>query len=516
MHKIIKSVIGSALLLFALTACVEQGGAAQVGASQQEFRILAGSELKDVADKVTDFGKGQGIAVKFTYSGSLDAIDQLSEAHTYDAVWLSHGKYAQLIPGVKTQIKASEKTMYSRVVMGVKPEKMKELGWKSGTTTWHDIIAAAKAGKFHFGMTSPAGSNTGFVSLVSVASELSGKGDALEEKDIPVEKLKELFVGRSMTSGSSGVLAEQFIASPAKADGMVNYESVIRTTSLKVPLEVLIPKEGVITADYPLMLLARSTKQPFYEALVAYLRSDVVQKQIAKETFRTPLSGDGSDEVVNELPFPSSVKVVDALLSGFQDSYSKAASSFFVLDTSGSMRGDRIVEMRKAMLTLAQGDGSVSGRFATFRQRENISVTTFSHNVAPVKQFDLTTDVLTNKAKLEQFSAGINELNADGGTAIYDALLSVYDQAQAEMRKGNRTVSIVLLSDGESNNGVNLKEFLAATQKRSSPRVPVHVILYGEINVRDMTALTQETGGRTFDARKTSMKQVLKAIRTYQ
>jgi Ca-activated chloride channel family protein len=518
MRKIIQFVLVGTMMLAALVGCVKKEVAGEVSTvAPNTFRILAGSELKDVADTVVAFGKSQGVAVQFVYSGSLDAVDKLSESHSYDAVWLSHGKYLQLLPAVKTQIKASEKTMFSRVVLGVKPEVMQALGWKSGKTTWREIISAAKAGKFKFAMTNPAGSNTGFVSLLGVASELSGKGDALEEQDIPAAKLKELFIGQSMTAGSSGVLAEQFVAKPAQADGIINYESVIRSIAQKgVALEVLIPKEGVITADYPLMLLARSKQQAFYAALVAHLRSDAVQKQIASETYRTPLAGDGSDAIINELPFPGSVKVVDALLGGFLGQYSKPATSYFLLDTSGSMRDDRIAEMRRAMQTLAAGDGSVSGRFATFRQREHVKVTTFSHVVSPARDYQLTNDVAKNKATLAGFSAHIEGLQAEGGTAIYDALLSVYEQAQADLMAGDRTVSLVLLSDGESQHGAKLREFLDLVKSHGQPVVPVFAILYGESSVADMDVLAKTTGGRVFDARTMSLKQVMKAIRSYQ
>jgi Ca-activated chloride channel family protein len=517
LNQALKAAALGLLAACALSACTPREDSPSAPPAANEFRILAGSELKDVADKVIAYGKGQGVDVKVTYSGSLDAVDQLTEKHNYDAVWLSHGKYLQLVPAVKTQIKASEKTMFSRVVMGVKPEKMKELGWKSGKTTWREIIAAAKDGKFKFAMTSPAGSNTGFVSLLGVASELSGKGDALEEQDIPVGKLKEMFAGQSMTAGSSGILAEQFVANPKQADGIINYEASIRTIVQKgVLLEVLIPKEGVITADYPLMLLSKSKHQPFYEALVAHLRSDAVQKQIAQETFRTPLAGNGSDEVVNELPFPGSVKIVDALLGGFMDQYSKPATSFFLLDTSGSMNGDRIEEERNAMLTLASGDGSVSGRFATFRQRERISITTFTDKVQPAQEYELTSDTSKNKEVLAEFSKQISALRADGGTAVYDAVLSVYAQAQAELAKGERTVSIVLLSDGQSQDGMGLNDFLSHLEKVGGPKVPVFAILYGESNANEMAVLVERTGGRVFDARKMSLKQVMKAIRSYQ
>lgn len=520
MKRFFKTVL-SVLTLASLAACGVQQNSGQATAAKADdttpaFRVLAGSELKDVADQVVAYGQSQGVTVKFDYTGSLDAIDRLAESNNYDAVWLSHGKYLQLTPQVKSLVKSSEKTMYSRVVLGVKPEKMRELNWMSGKTSWKDIVAATQAGKFHFAMTNPAGSNTGFVTLVGLASELSGKGDALQPEDIPSAALKKFFGGHVLTSGSSGTLADSFVAQPQGVDGMFNYESVIRSVSAKVPLEVLIPKEGVITADYPLMLLNQSKQAAFYTKLVAFMRSPQAQKNIVQATNRTPLSGNGSDEVVNELPFPGSLKVVDAILKGFMDEYSRPASSYFVLDVSGSMEGERLAAMKQSMMALVQGDGSVSGRFAAIRSRERVALTSFSSEVAPAQEFQLTETAETNRQQLQKMGVFVNGLQAGGGTAIFDAILSNYDKAQAELRAGGRSVSIVLFTDGESNIGVDLQEFLRRVAAKGSPRVPVHTILYGEGSVPDMTALAQGTGGKVFDARQVSLKQVMKAIRTYQ
>lgn len=502
---------------FGLTACVDETGSTKGAApAGAVFNILAGSELKDVAPDVEQFARSQGVQVKFTYTGSLDAVDTLTSAHPYDAVWLSHGSYLQLVPQVKSQLKASEKTMYSRVVLGIKPDVAKRLGWKSGETGWKEIVAASKAGKFRFGMTNPTGSNTGFIALVGLAAELSGKGDALEEKDIPTAALTQLFAGQTMTAGSSGVLADLMRANPEQADGMVNYESVIRSVSTEQrPLEVLIPKEGVVTADYPLMLLSNSKSPAFYQKLVAHVRGDAFQKGAVVRTFRTPLTGSADDVVVNELPFPGSLNVVDAILRGFLDSYSRPVSSYFVLDTSGSMEGARMADMKAAMQALAQGDGSLTGRFATFRQREKVVLTTFSHEVAPKGEFFVGAEAKPGR-DLAGLSKTVLGLEADGGTAIYSAILTVYDAAQAELKAGKRGASIVLLSDGESNRGASLMELVQRVQTRGNPRVPVYAILYGESNADEMRVLTETTGGRVFDARKVTLAQVMKNIRSYQ
>ncbi len=481
------------------------------------FRILAGSELKDVAELVSAFGRTQNVNVVFEYTGTLDAVDRLAEKNNFDAVWLSHGKYLQLVSGVKSQIKASEKIMYSRVVLGVKPEVAKSLGWRSGKIGWADVVEATKAKKFHFAMTNPTGSNTGFVALAGLAAELSGKGDAMEEKDIPSSKLKEFFSGQSLTAGSSGTLADMFVANPNRVDGIINYESVIRSMVAKgLPLEVIIPKEGVITADYPLMLLANSPKAEFYTRLVDYLRSPSTQKQIADTTFRTPLAGSDSTEVVNELPFPASLKVVDAILKGFLNQFSLPVSSFFVLDVSGSMRGERLENLKQAMLGLSTADASSGGRFSLFRDREQIEITPFSTQSHGSSQFSLTENTETNRQILADLSSRINQLEAEGGTAIFSTIADVYPKAQAILAEGKRTVSIVLLTDGANTNGIGMDAFKRFIAEKGEPKVPVFAILFGDAKQSEMQELATVTGGRVFDARTTKLTRVMKDIRTFQ
>jgi Ca-activated chloride channel family protein len=510
----------SACLLACLCAC-QPGNESTASSSANDtgptFRILAGSELKDVADLVTAFGQTQRIRVVFDYSGTLDAVDILSEAHRYDAVWVSHGKYLKLVPAVKQQIRQSEKTMYSRVVLGVKPAVAQALGWQSGQTGWADVLKQAQTGQFRFAMTNPTGSNTGFVALAGLAAEWSGKGDALEEADIPVAKLRELFAGQALSAGSSGSLAEMFVAQQDRLDGIINYESVIRSMAAKgTPLSVIIPKEGVISADYPLMLLAGSSQTGFYQKLVEHLRSAPIQKVIADTTFRTPLAGSGGSDVVNELPFPASLKVVDAILQGFLNQYSRPASSYFAIDVSGSMRGERINQVKTALNKLLARNQTGSGRFATLRAREHIEILPFSDQPQENKIYDLSQDDAANQQVLGNIGLQVNQLFPDGGTAIFGAIASLYPRAQAELRQGGRRVSIVLLTDGENTDGMSLASFRSFIAQQGEPHVPVFAILYGDAKPAEMQQLADSTGGRVFDARQISLTRVMKDIRSFQ
>lgn len=516
MNKFRIAVAFLAACSFVFTGCGQSSSqsANSSPAASSSFKILAGSELKDIMPAVDTYAKQNGISLEVNYSGSLDAVDTLMNTHSYDAVWLSHAKYLQLVPEVKAQIAASEKTMYSQVVLGVKKDKVTALGWDAKAPTWKDISQEITKGRLTFAMTNPSGSNTGFVTLVGLASSFSGKSDALSVSDIPADKLKAFFSGVTLTSGSSGDLAAKFQANPGVADAIINYESVIK--SMGPGYVVIKPQDGVVTADYPFMLLKSSGKKDTYDKILAFLRQEQTQKGIVLQTGRNPLTGADDGAVVNELPFPSSLAVVDAILSGYLNEYSKPSVNYFVLDTSGSMRGDRIVALKEAMIGLASSDGTVGGRFSTFRDRETVKLLQFTDILQPVQTFKLTSDQEKNKEVLAAIRSSVNQYQADGGTAIYSALASIYKEAQALAREGKVRVTIELMTDGQNADGMSLNDFQTFIQNAGSPKVPIYGILYGEANVADMQKIAQITEGQFFDARKTALKKVFKQIRAYQ
>ena len=76
-------------------------------------------------------------------------------------------------------------------------------------------------------MTNPAASNSGFTALIGVASALSGSSDSIDTGPIDTADLKEFFKGQTLTAGSSGFLADDFVREQDSLDGIINYESVL-------------------------------------------------------------------------------------------------------------------------------------------------------------------------------------------------------------------------------------------------------------------------------------------------
>jgi Ca-activated chloride channel family protein len=287
--------------------------------------------------------------------------------------------------------------MLSPVVLGVKRSVATRLGWAANPeVTWKDIAAKARAGQLRYGMTNPAASNSGFSALLGVAAALAGTGDALRASDIDERGLTDLFTGQTLTAGSSGWLADAFVTGQGKLDGLINYESVLlglnASGKLDEPLELIYPRDGISTADYPLLLLDPA-KRDAYDKLVAYLRGPEVQRQLMTATARRPaipevaLDGRLPRRVLVELPFPASLEVVDDLLLAYLNRLRRPAHTIYVLDVSGSMQGDRIAALQRTLVNLAGADTTLTGRFAGFRARERITVITFAGQVVDERDF---------------------------------------------------------------------------------------------------------------------------------
>ncbi len=510
------------------TAATGEGDALPANA----FTILAGSELKDVdAQLGEDIRKATGIEVRFSYAGTLDAIDRLNAGESFDAVWVSHGKYLAMNPQLKSRIAAQEKIMLSPVILGVKRSKAAALGWDRQDPTWKDIADAAGAGEFTFGMTNPTASNTGFTALVGIAAALASNPDALTEADVANPALKTFFQGQRMTAGSSGWLADAYAADASKVDGIINYESVILSLNangkLGEPLVPVYPREGIITADYPLMLL-NGAKRAEYERLVAYLRSAAFQTRLSAATLRRPVNAESSPapaipkRTLIELPFPGQPQIINALLDAFLADVRVPSTSRYVLDLSGSMNEEgRIDQLKTAMDTLAGGDpGTLGNRYARFQNRERIGLIPFSNEPMPTLGFDMGTTAAENDATLTAIKAAVAGMQPDGGTAIYDSVQRAMSELALEKRNEDapRYYTIVLMTDGENTQGTSLRELLRwrESQSEAVKSIRVFPIVFGNADAEQMKALAEATGGKAFDAKAGSLAMVFKDIRGYQ
>jgi Ca-activated chloride channel family protein len=517
----------SILMLVLLAACALAGCGA-LSSEEKKLTVLAGSELKDLEPLFEQIKDETGLELEMQYVGTLNGAERLMAGEEVDLAWFSHAKYLTLLQGARGRIAAQERIMLSPVVLGVKQSQARAWGWVDNPElTWGDIVDKASSGELRYAMTNPTSSNSGFTALVGGAAALSGSADALEIQDIESvsETLREFFKGQALTSGSSGWLAESYVREQDRLDGIVNYESVLlglnKSGQLREKLYLVYPQEGIITADYPLMLINKD-KRDDYDKLVAYLRSPEFQQDLMAQTLRRPAisgvrpSAEFPDQLLVELPFPNSLEVIDTLLFAYLDEQSVPSHAIFVLDVSGSMEGEGLNQLKAALNNLTGEDTSLTGQFARFRNRERITMMPFSQQVLDVRDFEID---IEDPATLGYVRDYVNALQAGGDTAIFSALQQAYDLALAAQEQDpSRHYSIVLMSDGKNTTGIEKSDFvfLYRSLPEDALRIKTFTILFGKADKATMEDIAELSGGRMFDAKAHSLSFIFKQIRGYQ
>ncbi len=467
--------------------------------------------MTPVLDRIAD---DTGIKVRPTYMGTLDAVELLAKGKAdgqYDALWLSSNDYLRLRPEAAKKVVSETPVMSSPVAVGVRTTTLGTLGWKPDDVTWSQVEQAVQDGRLTYGMTDPARSNSGFATLVSVASALSGAQSALTDADVDkaTPRLKEFFKGQKLTSGSSGWLATAY-KRRGNVDALLNYESVLKG----IPgLTVIRPTDGVVTADYPLSSLASTdaATRDDVRRVTEALRTEDVQRLITERTHRRPVvasvpPASGLDPARRrELPFPGTRSVADGLLDSYENELRRPSRTVYVLDTSGSMEGDRLEQLKRALTDLT-GD---------FREREEVTLMPFGSDVKSVRTH--VVEPADPKAGLDGIREDTEALSAEGDTAIFTSLEKAYDHLGAG-RSQDTFTSIVLMTDGENTAGAEAADFdsFYAGLDRDRRETPVFPILFGDSDKSELEHIAELTGGRLFDAQEGSLDGAFEEIRGYQ
>lgn len=501
--------------------------------AKDRLTVLAGSEVKDMAPILEEMAREIGVELEFEYMGTLDGTEALlanAADPAWDAAWFPSNRYLSLFPEAEGLVAKSESIMRSRISLGLKPEVAERLGWTAQAPTWQQLVDAIGKGEVSYGMTSPIASNSGFTTLVQLATAISGTGTVLEEADIQAAtpQLIEFAKGQQLASGSSGWLAERFAAEPGQVDGIFNYESVLDGLAVDGrPLTVVNPSDGSITSDYPLSLLrgADQATTDRFDKVLEYLLRDEVQQRIADTTLRMTSAGGGGAGAqpypVYELPFPNQLATVQTLLSTWLTSVKKPSNMVFQIDTSGSMsNGSRMEDLQAALRVLSGEGASGSGSLLQLQPREQIAFLEFAGSVKSEWQATIPERADPSyQSVMSEVSSHIDGLRPNGDTAIYSTLEQSYERAAAGAGEGSIS-SIVLFTDGQNTSGKDAGDFerwypTFVAQHPEAKDIPVFAIVFGEADAEELTKVAELTGGRSFSAESDSLAAVFREIRGY-
>lgn len=518
-------VLALCTLLVAAAACTPDAPPAGT-----TLRVLASSELADMRPVLDDLRRETGIELILEFQGSVDATNALNPGeYRHDLAWLSSDRYFQLklqdTPGAGPA-PLSNKIMTSPVVLGVRPATAEVLRRNAGgpELSWADIADGAAAGLIRFGMADPNRTNSGLAALVGVATAAAGTGAALRPEDVTCDRLRGFFSGQTLTSETTSGLVDEFVAHQDGADALIGYESVLLSLNssgkLREPLEIVYPEDGMVLSEYPLLLLDPARRAE-YDRVVEWLRSEPVQKKIMERTLRRPVDPNIPRDphlaasIGNALFFPNQREVIDRLLANYEDPGSRTPGQvIFLLDFSGSMRGERIAALRSTFDGLGGAGGaggSTAGGFVRFYRGERFTLIRFGGQVLAEQTF-----TVEGQSDIDAMRAFLAAEEFDGRTSVWSALDHAYQLASGLVRENPaRPVTIVLMTDGVSNAGIGAEEFLRRHASLAPEAKAVHTypIRYGEADPAELDRAARATGGRMVDAAATSLHEAFKETR---
>lgn len=489
------------------------------------FTILSNPDNKEFMNELKKYATSQDITLLVEYKDDLEAIEELEiNSPKYDAVWMSNSTWLYMLDGVT--ISNSKSISINPVVFGIKKSKAESLGFVNNKVYNKDIVNAIKSNKLKYVMSSVTKTNTGLTAYLGFLNALAGSPETLtnqtlEDKTLKND-LKSLFSGVSRVSGSDDFLENMFLNSE-------EYEAVIATESSLIsinkkltqenlePLYLIYPVDGVSINDSPFAYIDnKQDKLENFLKLQNFLLNDnsqIAMEKLGKRTWYGGIKTDAdpasfnknwgidTSKYLNSLKYPSKAVMDNAILLYIEE-FRKPSVTAFCLDYSGSMYGDGISELSKAMNFILNYE-EASKEKIQFSNKDIIYILPFNNNVQTIWKSENgkeTTELINNISKLVPY----------GSTNIYgcskSALESLYNY------NDEYTKTIILMTDGQSNGGTyeNLKSYYIENDNN----IPIYSIMFGNAVSKQLKEIAYLTNAKVFDGRSNLLK-AFKEVRSY-
>jgi len=417
----------------------------------------------------------------------------------------------------------------SPVVIAMWEDVARSFGYPDSSVGWGDILARAQSDP-SFKWSHP--STTSASGLLATLAEFyagAGKTRGLTIEDAQQQATLD-YVGaiektvRYYGEGEWAVVQQVLEKGPAYLDAFVCQEQLViyfnRQANAPGRLVAIYPVEGSLWEDHPLALLETpdltDEQRVVFGHFRDYVTSQEAQMLILSYGYRPadlsislddPASPIKLENGVNPAQPQTTLQVPStAVVEVVKDAwwYTKRHTNvYLVVDTSGSMRGDKLANAQEALrVFLDQIKGDM----------ERVGLVEFSsqvNNIIPVDELS------QNRAEL---TATIEQLEAGGDTALLDAVNAAYLRLQ-QLNDRERINAIVAMTDGlENNSRISLRELTQTMQAGNERGVPIVVfcIAYGDdADYSTLEALAEATDGQVRTGDLESIRQLYKILSTY-
>ncbi len=429
----------------------------------------------------------------------------------------------------------TEQLVLSPVVIAMWKPMAEALGWGKKTISWKDIVTLAKDpkgwasygypqwGKFKFGHTHPDYSNSGLISLFAEVYAGAGKVSGLTLEDVrnpqTADYLHSIEQAVVHYGRSTGFFGNKLMDNgPGYLSAAVLYENMViesyQRNNLPFPIVAIYPQEGTFWSDHPAGIVnAPWVSAEQREAAGIYLKfllDKPQQERALAYGFRpadvniplaAPLDAQhGVDpaEPKTTLEVPSVTVMNEIKQLWYQQK--RHANIVLVLDTSGSMSGEKMDNARQGALQLLDMLGA----------EDNFSLLPFNSQPDWVMQNEKVAD------KRDEAKRQVEALFASGGTALYDAIAAAHSFLQHQ--SAENIAAIVILSDGaDSNSQMTLEELhskIALDAEHQAIRI--FPIAYGDGARLDVLKdIAQTTQTQAYSGTPQNINTVFREISTF-
>ncbi len=417
----------------------------------------------------------------------------------------------------------------SPVVIAMWEETARGMGWPDRPIGWADLLDRAQSDpNFKW---SHAATNSASGLLATLAEFYAGAGvtrgltedmarsQAVTEYVGAIEKTIR-FYGEGEWAVIQRVLAEgsDFLDAFVVQEQLVVYFN--QQPDRPGQLVAIYPAEGTLWEDHPLALIESSSLTPLqretYRAFRQYLISAPVQKRVLEAGYRPAdlsIPIDGPDSPINaangadpaqpqttlQIPSPSVVQVV-------RDVWwltKRHTNVYLVVDTSGSMSGEKLAQTQEALLTFIE---QIKG------DTERVGLITFASSVYAVEELD---ELSVNRTRL---LSAVGRLDASGDTALLDAVAEAYSRLQY-LGDTERINAIVVMTDGRENNSYTaLHQLVRQIEEGNRTGVPVVIfcIAYGsDADMATLESIATASGGQVRVGDVETIRGLYKILSTY-
>ena len=440
------------------------------------------------------------------------------------SIWVSQidRAWQDANPDASPLVGTIERYALSPMVIAMLQERAAEAGYPEEDIGWVDLMNIAQDDPGYRWSHASASTATGLLTLTAEFYAATDKLSDLTAANVQSEETLELVteiestVNRYGAESEDRVITRNLAAGGRQLDAFVTQEQKVIFFNQHSPntrLVAIYPEEGTFWMDHPLILLdgpwVTDAQRRVFRNFADFVTEEEQQQRVLQQGYRpadvsVPLDAEGSllredlnvnpDEPQTLLQVPS-----PGVIEEIRDAWlltKRPANITLVVDVSGSMEGEKLAGVKSALLSFIDQIES---------ERDHIALIPFSDSaqlIQPLGPLDR-----------ERMIGNIRELEAGGGTRLYDAIAFALDHLNQQQDADGRAQLVVAMTDGQSDGDISAIE---NTLARIEGTTIIYTVAYGEdADLNVLQRIAQIGEGQAYPSDPETISQLYTLLSEY-